>query len=364
MDASQYRLDIRFDDELLDAGFTAIPNLLLQHYGDLGLSDAELTWVIHLLRFKWSKAAPHPKQKNIPMACSEETKRRYAHHLRKAGLLFTRRIYHTTKTAPRAGLVGKVRSLEYYLDTLFHNIIRVSEHLSAGKPLSEFVVELPYGVVRKVATSFYHDVPDDIQSACEHHIISRSDEPLLLFPTPTNCSGSSTPTNCSGSPTPTNCSGSSTPTNSSARKTGRQKEDSCSKEDTKETKKEEESKKEKETIPTPVSISRQLLSNFGINDPALTELSEEPSGTIRGWLMYLKTQDFEGKQGYLINRLRSDQLPPPPFLRLGSLTDDQIKVIEETAKERKWTARWDMEALAEADVDEDTAEMWYEHFGE
>ena len=361
MKAQQYRLDIRFDDKLLDAGFTAIPNLLLQHYKDLGLSDAELTWVIHLLRFKWSKAAPYPKQKNIPMACSEETKRRYAHHLREAGLLFTRRIYHTAETAPRSGLVGRIRSLEYYLDSLFHNVIRVSEHLSAGKPLSEFIVELPHNIVQKVATNFYHDVPDDIQSACEQHIISQDAGPLLLAPTPTNCSSSSTPTNCSSSPTPTNCSSSSTPTKASARKTGSHKEDSIIKrKETKEEKEEEASRKE-DSVLTPTS--RQLLSEFGINEPVLSEISEIAAPhAIRGWLMYLKTQRFEGKQGYLINQLRRNQSPPSPYQRLGKITDAQITVLEMLANDRRWTSMWDQDKLAEANIEEKTAEFWYQEY--
>ena len=328
MEASQYRLDIRFDDELLDAGFTAIPNLLLQHYRDLGLSDGQAFWIVHLLRFKWSKAAPHPRQGNIPMACSETTRHRYAQALREKGLLFTRRLYHTHKTAPRPGLVGKIRTQAYYFDALFHNLIRIAKLDTSD----DFIIELPAKVVRKTATGFYHDVPDAIKSACEKHIMDGSDGPLLLNTDPTKADPS---------------------------KTGRQKEDSYNKEETSKTEKEEVSKKETTSIPTATSLSKQLLSEFGINDPALTNLSDKEPHVVRGWLLYLDTQDFEGKQGYLVKRLRSDQPPPSPFLKLGMLTQEQIDAIEQAARDRQWTSQWNLDTLDSVGVSEDVAEMWY-----
>lgn len=38
--------------EMLEAGTTALPNLLLQHYRQIGLADEEMMLVIHLLAFK------------------------------------------------------------------------------------------------------------------------------------------------------------------------------------------------------------------------------------------------------------------------------------------------------------------------
>jgi len=356
MEASQYRLDIRFDDELLDAGFTAIPNLLLQHYRDLGLSDGQAFWIVHLLRFKWSKAAPHPRQGNIPMACSETTRHRYAQALREKGLLFTRRLYHTHKTAPRPGLVGKIRTQAYYFDALFHNLIRIAKLDTSD----DFIIELPAKVVRKTATGFYHDVPDAIKSACEKHIMDGSDGPLLLNTDPTKADPSKTGTGTDPTKADPSKTGASTdPTKADPSKTGRQKEDSYNKEETSKTEKEEVSKKETASTPTATSLSKQLLSEFGINDPALTNLSDKEPHVVRGWLLYLDTQDFEGKQGYLVKRLRSDQPPPSPFLKLGMLTQEQIDAIEQAARDRQWTSQWNLDTLDSVGVSEDVAEMWY-----
>lgn len=115
------------------------------------------------------------------MACSEKTRRRYATHLRKLGLLFTRRVYHTEETAPAPDLVGKMRALEYHFDALFHNTVRIHAHLSAGKSPEDFKVELPLDVVRKVATGWFQDVPKFIKSACEQHLAKGAlGRPLLL----------------------------------------------------------------------------------------------------------------------------------------------------------------------------------------
>ena len=369
MKAQQYRLDIRFDDELLEAGFTAIPNLLLQHYKELGLSDGQVLWVIHLLRFKWSKAAPHPRQGNIPMACSEATRRKYARELRAAGLLFTRRIYYTNETAPKPELAGRLNALEYHLDSLFHNLIR----LARSESPDTFEIELPSDVVNKTATGFYHDVPDDIKAACERYVADQNDGSLLLStirnpdsrPTMKKTDSRSTVRKTDSRSTIRKATSRKTDSRSTirkatSRKTDRHKEDSCIKEETKEAEKEEASEKEKAIHSTSTSISKQLLLEYGINEPVLTELSDTEPNTIRSWLVYLRTQNFEGKQGYLINRLRNGQLPPPPFPKLGSLTEDQISVIEEVARDRQWTSQWNVDDLEEAGIDEDIAELWYQ----
>jgi len=368
MENGQYRLEIRFGDDLLEAGFTAVPNLLLKHYRHLDISDSEAMWIVHLLRFKWKAEAPRPRQPNLPMSCSEKTRRRYARHLRKIGLLFTRRIYHTTENAPRPDLAGKMKTLEYHFDSLFHNIIRVSAHLATGKPLKEFIIELPFDVIRKVATGFYHDVPDEIKLICEKHIADGADGPLLLLPQ-NGVVDNSTPPKA----TTRKWGSSTTPPKATTRKWGRHKEDSCSKEESKETekkKKEVASKKELPTsAPTPDSDSElihKLLSDFGILGKPLKGLVDDKwlTPTIaHAWLLYLDTQDFAGKQGYLVNQLRDHQKPPIIFLTLGQLTSEQIAVLKELASDRKWTARWDQERLAEAGIKTEIADLWYEHLG-
>ena len=37
-DTSQYKIVVRFGDEILQAGFTAVPNLLLDHYTEMSIT--------------------------------------------------------------------------------------------------------------------------------------------------------------------------------------------------------------------------------------------------------------------------------------------------------------------------------------
>jgi hypothetical protein len=362
MKRSQYQLELRFGSDLLEAGFTAIPNLFLQHYRHLGLSDSEALWIIHLLRFKWSSEAPCPKQSNIPMGCSQKTRRRYARHLRKLGLLFTRRVYHTPETAPRPDLVGKMRALEYHFDALFHNLLRIESHLKTGKPLETFVIELPAEIVRQVALGKFHDVPNRVKKTCEGHIADGEDGALLL---PQN-GGVDTTT---PKPTTRKTGSSTTTPKPTTRKTGRHKEDSCSKEEaTRPKEKAEVAEERNNPAPAPAQkanhLTYQLLSDFGITGSPLTELASDERISpklVRAWLLYLDTQDFEGKPGYLVNQLRAHHRPPAPFPTLGKLSEEQLSVLKSLVRSRQWTAQWDQDKLIEAGIEIETAEIWYEH---
>jgi len=134
---------------------------------------------------------------------------------------------------------------------------------------------------------------------------------------------------------------------------------------------EEKEKEEEEEEQTPVSATSHsseiynLLSSFGVEEPALTKLSKNglTPQQIRGWIMYLDTQDMMNrKQGYLVKRLQNSDQPSADFLALGSLTDKQIAVLEDGANMRRWQGDWYMrqDELDEAGIDEDLAEMWYQ----
>lgn len=164
--------------------------------------------------------------------------------------------------------------------------------------------------------------------------------------------------------------GSSTTTpKPTTRKTGRHKEDSCSKEETKRPKEKAEVVEESNPTPAPAQkadyhLTYQLLSDFGITGTPLTELSSDKRinpTLIRAWLLYLDTQDFEGKPGYLVNQLRAHHQPPAPFPTLGELSEDQLSVLKNLARSRQWTAQWDQDKLIEAGIEIETAEIWYKH---
>ena len=349
MTTQQYKLDIRFGDELLEAGFTSVPNLFLTRYRFLGISDATAMWIIHLLRFKWTEKAPYPTQGGLPMSAAEKTRRRYARELRNDGLLFTRRVYHDKNTAPHPDLIGKMRTLEYHLDALFHNVLLIDSHLAAKKPLSEFAIELPAAIVQKVATGWFQDVPKSIKIACERHVANHNTGSLLLpqkRPVDLLLSQKLLPEKL-------------------LPEKGIGKEDSYLEEDA--SFEEEEVAGEE---PTPASASPShpeiynLLSSFGIDEPALSKLSNdslEPE-TVRAWIMYLDTQDFPRKQGYLVKRLREGDQPPTDFMQIATLTQDQLDTLARLQRSRHWSGDWrtSYDTLDNAGIDEALAEMWYQ----
>lgn len=349
MNKQQYRLEIRFGDEILEAGFTAVPNLFLKRYRYLGISDAAAMWVIHLLRFKWSEEAPYPTQAGLPMACNEKTRRRYARQLRNLGLLFTRRRHYTKETAPGPDLVGKLEALEYHFDSLFHNIVRVDGWLAAKKPLAEFAIEIPFEIVRKVVHGYFQDVPKTIKRECEQHLARSALGSSLLLPRTSQLPDFQVVEiqvvekrlveNRPGI-----------------------EEDSYLQEDSYLEK--EAGAEERAAASAANPLTYELLAGFGIEEPALSELARddlEPR-LVRAWLLYLDTQDMERKPGYLVNRLRARQQPPADFLALAELTDDQIATLERLARQRRWLGSWPGE-LTEAGIDRRLAETWYQVLG-
>jgi hypothetical protein len=92
---TDYAIAVRFGDNLLDYGFTSIPNLLLFNYTGLGISNQELVFILHLLSFWWGRANPYPSLGLIAdrMGITWRQAHRYAHSLEeKQYLIITQRI--------------------------------------------------------------------------------------------------------------------------------------------------------------------------------------------------------------------------------------------------------------------------------
>ena len=89
MSAEQTRLEVRFGEAILEAGFTTIPNLVLRHYGELGITPAEMMFIIHVWEFWWSEREPYPALSTIAdrMKMSRRNVRRYVQNLRDKELL-------------------------------------------------------------------------------------------------------------------------------------------------------------------------------------------------------------------------------------------------------------------------------------
>ncbi len=88
-----YRLIVRFGAEIMEEGFTSVPNLVLNHYAALGITGAEMLFIIHVWQFWWSEREnPHPSSRVLAerMGVDQRTIRNYTASLETKGFLTTR----------------------------------------------------------------------------------------------------------------------------------------------------------------------------------------------------------------------------------------------------------------------------------
>lgn len=80
---------MRFGEEILDAGFTTVPNLVLRHYAHLGITPAEMMFTIHVWEFWWTEREPYPALSTIAerMNMTRRNVRKYVQNLRDKGFL-------------------------------------------------------------------------------------------------------------------------------------------------------------------------------------------------------------------------------------------------------------------------------------
>lgn len=86
---SGYKIAVRFGDHILQAGFTSVPNLVLNYYAELGISPAEMMFTIHMWQFRWTERDPYPSLTTIAdkMDVSWRQAHRYANSLKDKGFL-------------------------------------------------------------------------------------------------------------------------------------------------------------------------------------------------------------------------------------------------------------------------------------
>lgn len=110
---------VRLGVPVLETGYTLVPNLLLDHYETLGLTDGTALFVIRLLRQSVGGRTVLP---DSPQA------RDHLQALQDRGLLFVRRWPD---------------GLELRLDALFHNLARLTDWLTEGGSPNDFKLEVP-----------------------------------------------------------------------------------------------------------------------------------------------------------------------------------------------------------------------------
>lgn len=87
--SSGYKISVRFGDQILQAGFTSVPNLVLNHYAELSITPAEMMFIIHMWQFRWTERDPYPSLTTIAdkMDVSWRQAHRYAKSLEQKGFL-------------------------------------------------------------------------------------------------------------------------------------------------------------------------------------------------------------------------------------------------------------------------------------
>jgi DnaD/phage-associated family protein len=104
---------------ILESGYTLVPNLLLDHYTTLGLTEGTALFVIRLLRQGADRRGALPD--------SPQTKD-HLQALQDRGLLLVRR---------------RPDGVELRLDVLFHNLMRLADWLAEGGTPDKFEIEVP-----------------------------------------------------------------------------------------------------------------------------------------------------------------------------------------------------------------------------
>jgi hypothetical protein len=76
-------------NDLFTQGFVGVPLQFLKSYVQLGLTNGEAMFIIHLMSFKWSEQAPFPCYKTLAtrMGITSEMARRHAKSLEAKALL-------------------------------------------------------------------------------------------------------------------------------------------------------------------------------------------------------------------------------------------------------------------------------------
>jgi len=97
-----YAIVARWGDELLDGGFTVIPNLVMTHYAKLGITPAEMMLVAHIVQYQWTEQNPYPGLPGVAerMGLSRRQVNNYVKSLKDKGFLTVHE-----RTAPGRGQI-------------------------------------------------------------------------------------------------------------------------------------------------------------------------------------------------------------------------------------------------------------------
>jgi Helix-turn-helix domain len=153
------KIAVRFGDDILQEGFTAVPNLLLTSYAKLGITAAELVFIQQLWTYWRTENDPYPSLTTIArnMAVSWRQAHRYAKSLARKGYLIIRERYSVGRATNEynfAPLLETLRTLGRHGKNRQEDIRTLSSvspltplsggplTLASGGPLSELAEEI------------------------------------------------------------------------------------------------------------------------------------------------------------------------------------------------------------------------------
>lgn len=94
----EYRFSDKWPEELLKAGYTEIPNILLMHQAELMITSSEMNVIFQCLLFKWTKDNPYPSRNTLAerIGCSAASISRNFRSLERKGIVV--RLYGKHRT--------------------------------------------------------------------------------------------------------------------------------------------------------------------------------------------------------------------------------------------------------------------------
>src|SRR5215212_7963267 len=89
---SSYKLELRFGDEIIQAGWTVVPNVLLRYQAKLEISASELTFILQVWYHWWDLKDPYPALPTVSqrMGQSRRQVNRYVEALKDKGYLIVK----------------------------------------------------------------------------------------------------------------------------------------------------------------------------------------------------------------------------------------------------------------------------------
>ncbi|MBA7551045.1 hypothetical protein ES705_43578 [subsurface metagenome] len=114
---------VTWGNKILDEGFTMVPNVLIENYKNIGISDTQMLVLLAILRFSFRGRQPFPSQKTLSdiTGYHRVTVTNAISGLKIKGYVkVTKRYIHRTKENPQRtsnkynlkGLMDKLNSLE------------------------------------------------------------------------------------------------------------------------------------------------------------------------------------------------------------------------------------------------------------